>query len=78
MSNGHKNESTFRSPTLSADAVAETIVKKVLTGSSGIVVVPNIDNFLGWTFRCWPMWLQTLARRDAIRYVIGMGKGTED
>lgn len=77
MSKGHKNKSAFMSPTLRVDAVAEAIVKKVLTGSSGIIIVPKIENFLGWTLRCWPMWLQTLVRRGAIEYVIEMGKGTE-
>ena len=77
MTTGLRNESQFMMPTLSSEAVAAKIVEKVLSGSSGIVIIPNMGSFLAWTVRCWPMWLQTLVRRDAIKFMKEMGKGTE-
>lgn len=77
MTTGIRNESKFLMPTLRADAVAETIVEKVLSGSSGIVILPDMGSFLAWTVRCWPMWLQTLVRQGGIKFTKKMGKGLE-
>lgn len=77
MTTGVKNEDNFWMPTWSADAMAGAIVDKVLSRTSGVVIVPRMGNLITWTLRCWPMWLQTLARQNAIRFVSEMGKGTE-
>lgn len=76
MTTGLRNESNFLMPTLRAEVLAEIIVKKVLSGSSGVVIVPHVGSFLLWTLRWWPMWLQTLTRQRAIRFVKGMRKDT--
>ena len=69
---GIENESRFLMPTLRVETVAEAIVKKVLTGTSGIVILPQMGNLLGWTLRCWPMWLQTIVRSRGSRFTKGM------
>ncbi|MCJ1466128.1 hypothetical protein MMC07_004747 [Pseudocyphellaria aurata] len=77
MTTGVKNEDKFWMPTWGADAMAGAIVEKVLSGTSGLLIVPRMGNFTVWTLRCWPMWLQTLARQNAIQFVSEMGKETE-
>jgi len=61
---GYENDSKFLMPTLEADTVAEAIVKKVLAGTSGQVVLPGAANFMAVVIRSWPFWLQTRVRND--------------
>lgn len=66
---GIQNNSKFLMPTLSAETVADTVVKKVLTGTSGIIILPQMGVLVGWTVRFWPMWLQSLIRSRTSRSV---------
>jgi hypothetical protein len=55
---GYKNDSRFIAPTLHPETVAEAVVRQVLSGESGQVVVPGMGNILG-QIHGWPIWLQT-------------------
>lgn len=61
---GFGNDSKFLMPTLEADTVAEAIVKKVLAGTSGQVVLPGAGNFIAVVLRSWPLWMQAGVRND--------------
>lgn len=61
---GYENDSKFLMPTLEADTVAEAIVRKVLTGTSGQVVLPGAANFVALNIRSWPFWMQARVRND--------------
>jgi len=61
---GYNNDSKFLMPTLEPDTVAEGIVKKVLTGTSGQVVLPGAANFLATMIRSWPFWMQIRLRNN--------------
>lgn len=58
---GYKNDSKFWIPTLEVDTVAEGIVKKVLQGSSGQLLLPGSAAFITF-FRGFPHWYQVRAR----------------
>lgn len=85
---GYKNDSKFLVPTLEPETVAEAIVKQVLTGSSGQVIVPGFGAVLTF-FKGMPHWYQLKVRNDGQdimkgwngRQVIDVekwGKGKED
>jgi all-trans-retinol dehydrogenase (NAD+) len=58
---GYKNDSKFLLPTLAPETVAEEIVKAVLKGSSGQVIIPGFASSLTW-FRGLPHWYQVRTR----------------
>ncbi|CAG8980485.1 hypothetical protein HYALB_00013121 [Hymenoscyphus albidus] len=58
---GFSNDATFLNPPLEPETVAEAIVKKVLSGSSGQVILPEIGSNLT-LFRGMPHWYQTTVR----------------
>jgi len=58
---GYKNDSTFLMPTLEPETVAEGIVKQVLTGKSGQVILPGFAVTLSW-LRGMPAWYQNRLR----------------
>jgi len=60
---GYSNDSAFLMPTLEVESVAEAIVKKVLSGSSGQVLLPGFVTVLTF-FRAMPHWYQLKTRND--------------
>ena len=61
------NPSTFASPTLHPETVAEAIFAKIMSESSGMVVLPRTHALFAQTVRSWPWWLQkgvTTALKD--------------
>jgi all-trans-retinol dehydrogenase (NAD+) len=58
---GYNNESKFLMPTLEIDTVAEGIVKQVLSGHSGQVILPGFASLLTF-FRGFPHWYQNRMR----------------
>lgn len=55
---GYTNDSPFLMPALEPETVAEGIVKKVLSGTSGQVILPEFGSTLT-LFRGMPHWYQT-------------------
>jgi all-trans-retinol dehydrogenase (NAD+) len=60
---GYRNDSKFLMPTLEPETVAEEIVKKVLTGTSGQVILPGFGSWLA-LFKGFPHWMQIRARNN--------------
>lgn len=58
---GYRNDSTFLMPTLEPETVAEAIVKQVLSGHSGQVIVPGFAGLLT-LFKGFPHWYQVRLR----------------
>lgn len=63
MTTGYAQKDRFVMPVLRVETVAEAVFAKILSGTSGKVVVPAAAQWLGIThFRAWPLWLQTRVR----------------
>lgn len=62
---GYQNDSPFLVPTLEVETVAEEIVKKVLAGKSGQVIVPGFGVTLTW-LRGMPSWYQNRLRNKGV------------
>jgi len=60
---GYNNDSKFLVPTLEPETVAEAIVKQVLSGSSGQVILPGFGSTLTF-LRGFPHWYQMRLRND--------------
>jgi all-trans-retinol dehydrogenase (NAD+) len=58
---GYNNDSPFLVPTMEVETVAEAIVKKVLSGHSGQVIVPGFGTTLT-LLRAMPHWYQDRVR----------------
>ncbi|TVY23267.1 Dehydrogenase [Lachnellula hyalina] len=58
---GYNSDSKFLAPALEVDTVAESIVKQVLSGHSGQVILPGFANLLTF-FKGLPHWYQKRAR----------------
>ncbi|KAI4100114.1 MAG: hypothetical protein LQ339_005636 [Xanthoria mediterranea] len=69
MTVGVNNPSTFLYPWNHPETVAEEIYKKIVSGSSGMLFVPEIGWHLGWILRSLPSWWQVSARNDAGKYI---------
>lgn len=54
---GYKNDSWFVAPSLHPETVAEAVVRQVLSGQSGQVIVPGLGNILSG-IHGWPIWVQ--------------------
>ncbi|KAL8953494.1 MAG: hypothetical protein Q9222_000641 [Ikaeria aurantiellina] len=63
------NSSKFVFPWHEPETVAEAIYKKIVSGESGMVFVPEFGWLLAWFTRCLPLWWQTMVRNDSGRYV---------
>jgi all-trans-retinol dehydrogenase (NAD+) len=63
---GYTNDSPFLMPTMEVETVAEDIVKQILTGKSGQVIIPGFANTLA-TFRGMPHWYQLKLRSDGAK-----------
>ena len=55
----------FLLPMLKVEPVAEKVVEKILSGSSGVLVLPETANWLLWPLRMMPMWWQGALRKSA-------------
>jgi all-trans-retinol dehydrogenase (NAD+) len=55
---GFHSDDNFMSPSLHPQTVAEGIVKKVLSGESGHVVLPGSSNLIATNLRSFPYWFQ--------------------
>ncbi|PGH08888.1 hypothetical protein GX51_00945 [Blastomyces parvus] len=55
-------DDTFFNPLLEPDSVAEALVKQVLTGSSGHVMLPGSTGFFARSLRVFPYWFQNRLR----------------
>jgi short-subunit dehydrogenase len=60
---GYKNDSKFLLPTLEPETVAEGIVKQILTGKSGQVILPGLGASLSF-LRGFPHWYQNRLRNE--------------
>lgn len=60
---GYNNDSKFLMPTLEPETVAESIVKQVLSGHSGQVILPGFATMLTF-FRGLPHWYQIRTRSE--------------
>lgn len=69
MTDGINNPSTFLSPWQQPETVAEKIYEKIISGSSGMVFVPDAAWHFGWILRSMPMWWQTIIRNSGGHYV---------
>lgn len=63
---GYQNDAKFMMPTLEPETVAEAIVKKVLTGNSGQVLIPGFSSALT-LFKGMPHWYQNSVRMKGER-----------
>ena len=54
----------FVFPMLEVETVAEKVVEKILSGSSGVLVLPETANWLLWPLRMMPMWWQVALRKS--------------
>ncbi|KAL8906849.1 MAG: hypothetical protein Q9207_001776 [Kuettlingeria erythrocarpa] len=62
LTEGVNNPSTFLYPWQHAETVAEEIYKKMISGSSGMVFVPEAGWYLSWILRSLPTWWQIMVR----------------
>lgn len=62
----------FIMPMQKVETVAEKTVQKILSGSSGILLVPDAANWFAWPLRMMPMWWQ-IRQRNRIGKVLGVG-----
>jgi all-trans-retinol dehydrogenase (NAD+) len=82
---GYNNEAKFMAPSLEPETVAEEIVKSVLAGKSGQVLIPGIGSMLA-LLRGFPHWYQIRLRNKGQsimtnwhgRQVIDVEKWKED
>lgn len=58
---GYQNDSPFLMPTLEPETVAEAVVKQVLSGHSGHILIPGFSGVLT-ALRGLPHWMQILQR----------------
>lgn len=55
-------EDTWLNPLLHPESVAEAVVRQVLTGESGVIVLPSLAGEMGRRLRGYPGWFQHLMR----------------
>jgi len=68
-------EDTFFGPVLEPDTVAELLVRQVMTGCSGHVVVPGSTGFVAVNFRSFPNWFQHGMRNRCERLMRPRARG---
>lgn len=59
---GWNGKNNFMTPLLEVETVAEEIVKKILTGTSGQLVLPGSGNMIAVHMRSLPYWFQSSTR----------------
>jgi short-subunit dehydrogenase len=62
---GFLASNSFMTPALHPQTVAEAVVKKILAGESGHVVLPGSANLVVTNFRGLPYWFQVNARKKS-------------
>lgn len=67
LSQDLKGEDSFVSPMLEPDTVAELLVRQIMTGCSGRVVVPSSTGLIALNARSFPDWLQNGLRNRCER-----------
>ncbi|KAK3943621.1 hypothetical protein QBC46DRAFT_253782 [Diplogelasinospora grovesii] len=67
---GYRNDSTFLMPTLEPETVAEGIVRQVLSGQSGQIIMPKFGNVLAM-LAALPHWYQTGLRAKNEKIMTG-------
>ncbi|TLS28490.1 hypothetical protein PpBr36_01123 [Pyricularia pennisetigena] len=60
---GYNSTQPFMIPTMEPESVAEAIVRQVLKGEGGQVIIPGMGNILG-ALRGFPMWYQNRLREQ--------------
>jgi short-subunit dehydrogenase len=65
---GYSNETQFLVPALEPETVAEAIVKQVLSGRSGQIMIPGIGAMLA-LLRGFPHWCQIRVRTDGRNFM---------
>jgi all-trans-retinol dehydrogenase (NAD+) len=65
---GWRDDSKFLMPALEPETVAEEIVKKVLSGTSGQVILPRFGSMLT-LFKGFPHWMQIRVRNDGEKHM---------
>ncbi|KAL8840916.1 MAG: hypothetical protein Q9170_001109 [Blastenia crenularia] len=75
LTEGISNRSKFLFPWQQPETVAEKIYEKIVSGSSGMVFVPDTAWHLGWILRSLPMWWQTIVRNGTGEHVPAAGAG---
>jgi len=66
---------TFKDPVLEMDEVTREVVKQVLSGRSGQLILPEELSMVS-TIRAWPAWLQYRVR-NRIAHVLVAPEGYE-
>ncbi|KAL8936589.1 MAG: hypothetical protein Q9216_004850, partial [Gyalolechia sp. 2 TL-2023] len=69
LTDGIVNSSTFLFPWQQPETVAEKIYEKIVSGSSGMVFVPDTAWHFGWITRSLPTWWQMAVRNSGGGYV---------
>jgi len=49
----------FLLPMQKVETVAEKVVQKILSGNSGVLVIPEAASWIGWPLRMMPMWCRS-------------------
>ncbi|KAL8668302.1 MAG: hypothetical protein Q9168_007069 [Polycauliona sp. 1 TL-2023] len=73
LTQGINNTSTFLFPWHRPETVAEEIYKKIVSGGSGMVFVPEIGWHLSWILRSLPSWWQVMVRNDNGKFITEAG-----
>jgi all-trans-retinol dehydrogenase (NAD+) len=68
---GFFSKNDFMSPILHPETVAEGVVKKVLSGESGHVVLPGSSNLVATNLRSFPYWFQIGLRNECEKLMKG-------
>jgi short-subunit dehydrogenase len=68
---GFDNNDSFMSPTLHPQTVAEGIVKKILSGESGHVILPSSSSIIITSLRSFPYWFQVGLRNKCQKLMKG-------
>ena len=55
----------FFIPMQHVETVAEKVVDKIVSGNSGVLVIPEAAGWLCWPLRMMPMWWQVRTRHQA-------------
>ncbi|KAG7004410.1 dehydrogenase RED2 [Physcia stellaris] len=62
----------FVVPMLRVETVAEKVVEKIMSGNSGVIVIPEAANWVAWSARALPMWWQVFLRTESGRPIKGL------
>jgi NAD(P)-dependent dehydrogenase (short-subunit alcohol dehydrogenase family) len=67
---GYNNDSKFVAPTLFPETVADAVVRQVLSGESGQVILPGLGHVVSG-MAGWPLWLQYGLRQKYQSLMVG-------